>query len=153
MPFHAGTTQLQCMKKSIQTILFTALLTLMCAHAGAQKMFASLPETMQFNITAIEGIFNQQPGTSVDIRFADGFRVTGIIKTNQKVYDNLQTVMIESSNFNKAKLFISKSTDKNNQQKYVGRMIGRGYTDGIEFKSDLAGNTIKKIDIREMIMD
>jgi hypothetical protein len=153
VPFHAGTTQLQCMKKSIYSILFTTLLTLVCAHAGAQKMFAALPETMQFNTTAIEGIFNQQPGSSVDIRFADGFRVTGIIKSNQKVYDNLHTVMIESSNYSKAKLFISRSTNKNNQQKYVGRMIGRGYIDGIEIKSDLAGNTIKKINIKEAIMD
>lgn len=142
------------MKKSIHSILFTLLLTLVCASAGAQKLFAALPETMQFKTTAIEGIFNLQPGTAVDIRFAEGLRVTGIIKTSQKVYDNLHTVMIESSNYSKAKLFISKSVDKNNQQKYVGRMVGRGYIDGIEIKSDLAGNnTIKKIDLREMIMD
>ncbi len=142
------------MKKSIQSILLTALLTLVLSSAGAQKMFAALPETVQFKTTAIEGIFNLQPGSSVDIRFAEGLRVTGIIKSNQKVYDNLQTVMIESSNYSKAKLFISKSTDKNNKQKYVGRMIGRGYTDGIEIKSDLAGNnTIKKIDLRETIID
>ena len=129
------------------------MLTLVCAYAGAQKMFATLPEKMQFSTTAIEGIFKQQPGSSVDIRFTDGLRVTGIIKSNQQVYSNLHTVMIESTNYNNAKLIISKSTDKNNQQKYVGRMIGRGYTDGIEIKSDLAGNSIKKIYIRETIMD
>jgi hypothetical protein len=142
------------MKKSIQSILFTALLAMAFTSAGAQKMFAALPETSKFKAGTIDGLFNQHPGSSVDIRFTDGFRVTGIIKSNQKVYNNLQTVIIESTNYSKAKLFISKSTDKNNQQKYVGRMMGRGYIDGLEIKGDLAGNnTIKKIDLRETIID
>ena len=122
--------------------------------AGAQKMFAALPETSNFKTGTIDGLFSKQPGSSVDIRFTDGFRVTGIIKSNQKIYDNLQTIIIESTNYSKAKLFISKSTDKNNQQKYAGRMMGRGYIDGLEIKGDLAGNnTIKKIDLRETIID
>jgi hypothetical protein len=33
-------------------------------------------------------------------------------------------------------------------------MMGRGYIDGLEIKGDLAGNnTIKKIDLRETIID
>jgi hypothetical protein len=88
------------------------------------------------------------------MKFTQGFRVTGIVKSNQKVYENLQTIVIESSNYKNAKLFISKTIGQDNQVKYVGRMIGKGYEDGLEIKTDNTGNnTIKKINVKEMIVE
>lgn len=133
-------------------VLFLAILAT-GLDAGAQKNFESLPETAKFEKSVIEGLFNLNPGSAVDVKFTQGFHVTGIIKSNKKVYENLQTIVIESSNY-KANLFVSRTVDQNNKIKYVGRMLGRGYQDGIELNTDNAGNNIiKKINLQEMIVE
>jgi len=141
------------MKKLFVTLTFTFVFTVMFSSAKAQKMFDALPETAKFLPSVVEGIFNLNPGSAVDVKFTQGFHVTGVIKSNKKVYDNLQTVVIESSNY-KANLFISKTVDQDNKVKYVGRMIGRGFQDGIELNMDNAGNNIiKKINLKDMIVE
>ena len=116
-------------------------------------MFDALPETAKFLPSAVEGLFNLNPGAAVDVKFTQGFHVTGVVKSNKKVYDNLQTIVIESSNY-KANLFISKTIDQDNKTKYVGRMLGRGFQDGIELNMDNAGNNIiKKINLKDMIVE
>jgi hypothetical protein len=141
------------MKKLFVTLTFTLVFTAMSNNASAQKMFDALPETAKFLPSAIEGLFNLNPGAAVDVKFTQGFHVTGVVKSNKKVYDNLQTIVIESSNY-KANLFISKTLDQDNKVKYVGRMLGRGFQDGIELKMDNAGNNIiKKINLKDMIVE
>jgi len=141
------------MKKLFVTLTFTFVFTVMFSNAKAQKMFDALPETAKFLPSVVEGIFNLNPGSAVDVKFTQGFHVTGVIKSNKKVYDNLQTIVIESSNY-KANLFISKTTDQDNKVKYVGRMLGRGFQDGIELNMDNAGNNIiKKINLKDMIVE
>jgi hypothetical protein len=141
------------MKKLFVTLTFTFVFTVMFSSAKAQKMFDALPETAKFLPSVVEGIFNLNPGSAVDVKFTQGFHVTGVIKSNKKVYDNLQTVVIESSNY-KANLFISKTVDQDNKVKYVGRMLGRGFQDGIELNMDNAGNNIiKKINLKDMIVE
>jgi hypothetical protein len=141
------------MKKLFVTLTFTFVFTVMFSSAKAQKMFDALPETAKFLPSVVEGIFNLNPGSAVDVKFTQGFHVTGVIKSNKKVYDNLQTIVIESSNY-KANLFISKTIDQDNKVKYVGRMLGRGFQDGIELNMDNAGNNIiKKINLKDMIVE
>ena len=141
------------MKKLFKPYLLVVLL-MATGTAKAQKLFEALPETLSFQGKALESVFDLNPGSSVDLTLAPGLRVTGVVKSNQKVYDNLQTIVIESSNYNKARLFISKSTGENNKVKYMGRMLGRGFQDGIELKGDEAGNnTIRKINLNEMIIE
>jgi hypothetical protein len=141
------------MKKLCITLTFTLAFIAMLSNARAQKMFDALPETAKFLPSAVESIFNLNPGSAVDVKFTQGFHVTGVIKSNMKVYDNLQTVVIESSNY-KANLFISKTVDQDNKIKYVGRMFGRGFQDGIELNVDNAGkNIIKKINLKDMIVE
>jgi len=141
------------MKKLFVTFTFTLVFTAMFSNARAQKMFDALPETAKFLPSVVEGIFNLNSGSAVDVKFTQGFHVTGVIKSNKKVYDNLQTVVIESSNY-KANLFISKTVDHDNKVKYVGRMFGRGFQDGIELNIDNEGNNIiKKINLKDMIVE
>jgi hypothetical protein len=141
------------MKKLFVTLTFMLVFAAMFSNARAQKMFDALPETAKFSPSVVEGIFNLNPGSAVNLKFTQGFHVTGVIKSNKKVYDNLQTIVIESSNY-KANLFISKTLDQDNKVKYVGRMLGRGFQDGIELNMDNAGNNIiKKINIKDMIVE
>ena len=137
------------MKKLFTSFTFFLFFAAISNNAAAQRMFDALPETAKFLPSAVEGLFNLNPGTAVDVKFTQGFHVTGVVKSNKKVYDNLQTIVIESSNY-KANLFISKTMDQDNKIKYVGRMLGRGFQDGIELNMDNAGNNIiKKINLKE----
>lgn len=141
------------MKKLFASFIFAITLTTLSLNAKAQRMFDALPENAKFQTSAIEGLFNLNPGAAVDVKFTQGFHVTGVVKSNKKVYDNLQTIVIESSNY-KANLFISKTMDQDNKVKYVGRMLGRGFQDGIELKMDNEGNNIiKKINLKDMIVE
>jgi hypothetical protein len=120
------------MKKLFTSFALFLVFAAISNNASAQRMFDALPETA---------------------KFTQGFHVTGVVKSNKKVYDNLQTIVIESSNY-KANLFISKTIDQDNKIKYVGRMLGRGFQDGIELKMDNAGNNIiKKINLKDMIVE
>ena len=143
------------MKKLTRTMLFTLILSAgMGIQAKSQRLFDAIPEQIQFQNSLIEGIFEANPGTAVSIKFSENFHITGIIKSNQKVYDNLQTVVIESSNYNKAKLFISKILDDEKTIKYVGRIISRASQDGFEIKGSIAGNSsLKKISLQDMIVE
>ena len=141
------------MKKLFTPFIFVLAFLASGLNASAQRMFDALPETATFHSSAIDGLFILNPGSAVDVKFTQGFHVTGVVKSNKKVYENLQTIVIESSNY-KANLFISKTIDQNNKIKYVGRMLGRGFQDGIELNIDNAGNNIiKKIDLKEMIVE
>ena len=136
-------------------ILFILVLALTSGFkANSQKLFDAIPEKIQFEKKLIEGVFNMNAGSAVDIRFSQNFRITGIIKSNQKIYDNLQTVVIESTNYNKAKLFISKTIDEDKSIKFVGRIISRASQDGFEIKTDVSGiGSLKKINLKEMIVE
>ena len=142
------------MKRLITSITLTAVLSITGSSVKAQRLFDALPEKASFLTQVVENIFSLPPGAAVDLKFTQGFRVTGTVKSNQKVYDNLQTVVIGSTNYKNAKLFLSKTIGQDNRVKYVGRMMGKGFEDGLEIKTDNAGNNcIKKINIKEMIVE
>jgi hypothetical protein len=146
--------QTYIMKKIFQTIILSTVFAVAFTNANAQRVFDAVPENASFLPQVVEGVFSLNPGAAVDLKFTQGFRVTGIVKTNQKVYDNLQTVVIESSNYKNTKLFISKTIGQDNKVKYVGRMMGKGIEDGIEINTDNTGkNFIRKINIKEMIVE
>jgi hypothetical protein len=143
------------MKNLTRTMLFTLILSAgLGIQAKSQRLFDAIPEQVQFQNKLIEGLFDANPGTAVNIKFSENFHITGIIKSNQKIYDNLQTVVIESSNYSKAKLFVSKIIDDDKTIKYVGRIISRASQDGFEIKGSFAGNSsLKKISLQDMIVE
>lgn len=143
------------MKNLTRAILFTAMLSVSIGfQAKSQRLFDGVPENIQFENKLIEGLFNANAGTSVEIKFSPNFHITGIVKSNQKIYDNLQTIVIEASNYSKAKLFISKIIDDDKTIKYVGRIISRASQDGFEIKCNLVGNcSLKKINLQDMIVE
>lgn len=144
------------MKSFITSIAFTLLITVgAVVSANAQRLFDGIPEQMNFDNKVIEGLFNMNAGSAINVKFSQNFHLTGTIKSNDKVYANLQTVVIECTNYNKVKLFISKRINNDKSIKYVGRIIGRTAEDGFEIKGEpLAGNSsLTKINLKEMIVE
>ena len=148
--------KIQIMKSLITSIVFTLLITVSASKsANAQRLFDGIPEQMNFDNKIIEGLFNMNAGSAINVKFSQNFHLTGMIKSNDKVYANLQTVVIECTNYNKVKLFISKRINDDKSIKYVGRIIGRTAEDGFEIKGEpLAGNSsLTKINLKEMIVE
>jgi len=144
------------MKSFITSIVFTLLITVSASKsANAQRLFDGIPEQMNFDNKVIEGLFNMNAGSAINVKFSQNFHLTGMIKSNDKVYANLQTVVIECTNYNKVKLFISKRINDDKSIKYVGRIISRIAEDGFEIKGEpLAGNSsLTKINLKEIIVE
>lgn len=92
------------MKSLITSTLLTFFLSIgVGLKSEAQRQFDAAPEHVQFQNNLIEDVLTMNTASSVDIKFSQNYRITGIIKSNKKEYKNPQTVSIESSNYNNAK--------------------------------------------------
>lgn len=92
------------MKSLIKSTLFTfSLLIGLGFKAEAKRLFDVVTKHVQFENKLIEYVLTINKDTSVDITSSQNFRVTKIIKSNKKAQENLQTVLIESSEYNNAK--------------------------------------------------
>jgi len=92
------------MKSLITSTLFIFFISIgLGLKAEEQRLFDAVPERVQFQNKLIEDVSTMNTDTSVDIKFSQNFRTTEIIKSNKKVHENLQTIAIESSNYNNPK--------------------------------------------------
>lgn len=92
------------MKSLITSTLFTFSLSIGLGFtAEAQRLIVAGSEYVQSPNKLIEDVLTINTDTSVEIKFSQKFRITEIIKSNKKVQENLQTAVIESSNYNNAK--------------------------------------------------
>lgn len=120
----------------------------------AQRLFDKVAKEIEFDHKVISSVFSYNPGTAINIKFSDQFHITGILKSNNKIYNNLQSVLIECTNYKNLKFFISKRVNKDLSISYVGRMISRDAEDGFEVAETKSGKSIlKKISLKEMIVE
>ena len=73
------------MKKLFISFALFLVFAVISNNAASQRMFDALPETAKFLPSVVEGIFNLNPGSAVDVKFTQGFHVTGVIKSNKKI--------------------------------------------------------------------
>ena len=120
----------------------------------AQRLFDLVPKEIEFENKVISSVFNLNPGAAINIKFSDQFHITGILKSNNKIYHNLQSVLIECTNYKNLKFFISKRVNQDLSISYVGRMISRNAEDGFELVEHESGKLVlKKISLKEMIVE
>jgi hypothetical protein len=120
----------------------------------AQHLFDKVPNEIEFEHKVISSVFSHNPGTAVNIKFSEQFHITGILKSNNKIYNNLQSVLIECTNYKNLKFFISKRVNQDLSISYVGRMISRDAEDGFEVSETKSGKSkLKKISLKEMIVE
>jgi hypothetical protein len=69
-------------------------------------------------------------------------------------YQNLQSVLIRSEQFENALLQVSKITNNDKSISYVGRIINQNALDGYEIKKDLANNyRLQKFETKSILQD
>lgn len=95
---------IQIMKNIITSVLFTLFLSIgLGIKSEAQKIFDGASEHIQFQNKLSEDALVINTASSVDIKFSQNYRITGITKSNKKEFENLQTASIDRSNNNNTK--------------------------------------------------
>jgi hypothetical protein len=126
------------MKLLTKTVLIV-LCTILSATSFAQTkptLFDAYPATISLSKTLITDAFSYNAGTSVSINISSNFKFAGTVISNQQKYDNLQTIMIRSSENSQSIFQISKITNKDNSISYAGLIINQDAADGYVIKNN-----------------
>jgi hypothetical protein len=131
-------------------LIFTATSIAQKATAK-QKLFAANPENISLNKSIITDAFSYNTGTSVSIDLSSNFHFVGTVISNQQKYDNLQTIMIRSSENNHSIFQISKITNIDKSISYAGRIINDDAADGYAIKNNNGIYSLQKFETDKIL--
>ena len=101
------------------------------------KLFQNLPDNIPVSLDNISNLFGSPMGRSVSLNLSDRstFQFEGDVVSSVSKYENtIQSVVIRSTNYNGARLNISRITDENGNISYTGRIISMQHGDVYELK-------------------
>jgi hypothetical protein len=136
---------MKLLNKSTLIVLCTILSTISFAQTKP-TLFSAYPETISLSKTLITDAFSYDTGTSVSINLSSSFKFAGTVISNQQKYDNLQTIMIRSSENNQSVFQISKITNKDNSISYAGLIINQDAADGYVIKNNNGIYSLQKFE-------
>lgn len=96
------------------------------------RLFDNLPEKIAFNPANFAIISGKQAGNTVSFSFSDDAAISfegKLLAATTKENGRVQTISIQSSNYNGANLYISKVTHPDGTVKYNGRIISHQHGD------------------------
>lgn len=102
------------------------------------KLFTGLPERVQLSTDEISNLFGNPLGRATTLRLTEDsrFQFEGEVISSASKYDNkLQSVVIRSTNFNGARLTISRVVGSDGIVKYRGRIISFTHGDVYELEN------------------
>lgn len=122
------------------------LLCLTTAVASAQTQptanaeFGSLSNNIPVNKNTLSETFSKLQGQTIDVHFSSTFHFPGTVVSQQKVYDNLYSIIIRSSSFSQAMMQISKQMNADGSITYTGKIFSNGGSDGFSIVPDGSGD-------------
>jgi hypothetical protein len=146
--------------KNLTTAVVLLLIT-SCNFAFAQKsessskeIFAKFPSKISITQILLNTTMYSKSGESVAIAFNPDFIFNGVVLSNEKVFDNLQTVVIKSAAFDNAIFQLSKITNTDHTESYVGRIINVEASDAFLIAKDDTNNyLLEKIELKSILQD
>ena len=147
--------------KHFTASLCLVLLTLFAVTGNSQNrqaihlsLFAGFPTTINCTETQLSSLFTATKGQNIQLSLANNFTLSGPVTSNLVKYSNLQTIIIKLPGFKNTLFSLSKQTDQNNNNTYVGRILNPLYADGYELKRDAKGNyQLIKIDVEKILVN
>jgi spore germination protein YaaH len=136
--------------KTILLFLFSFLL-LFINNSKAQTVttkaqaFAAQPNEVVFPINKLQELMNSIPGQTVSIALTNSFYLIGTVQSNTQNYTELKSAIIKLTNYPNVVLGISKITELNKPERYVGRIISSKYSDAYELVFENNAYSLKKI--------
>lgn len=116
------------------------------------KLFADLPDRIDFNPTTFANLFDKQIGESVTIPVSETFSFSGQVVS--KSDDPKSTsIVVRSTNRLGARLIFTKVTGDNNLINYIGRIISLKHGDSFEIVSENNQYYFKKKGIYDLMTE
>lgn len=153
--------QTQTMKTITQAVVLLLLVTTtnigfaqQKSDANSKEIFANFSDKVNFSKSILQTTITAKSGESVSIPFNTDFIFNGVVVSNEVKYKNLQTVIIKSTSLKDALLQISKITNEDLSESFVGRIINTDANDGYSIEKDEANNyKIEKIEMKNILQD
>lgn len=119
-----------------------------------KAVFKEAPENIQIEQNLLEKSFSFTTGTYASINFHPSFRFAGRVISNLQKYENLQSIAIESNQYENAILLLSRQINADKSVTYTGRIMHPNSTDGFEIKRDAKGNyTLTKMNTQTILQE
>jgi len=116
------------------------------------KLFADLPDRIDFNPNDLLKLFELQAGQSVSVKFDSSFIFAGDLVS--KSHDNRSSsVVLRSTNRPGARLVFTRIKGENNSVRYLGRIISFKHGDCYEIVSENDHYYFKKKSIYDVISE
>jgi hypothetical protein len=116
------------------------------------KLFADLPDRIDFDPSQFSNLFATPVGQSVNITLASGFNFSGQVVSKSDAVTSTSVVVI-STNRMGARLVFTKLTDSNSSIKYIGRIISLKHGDSYEIVSENSQYYFKKKGIYDLMTE
>ena len=116
------------------------------------KLFADLPDQLEFNPVNLSGLFMLKVGQSVDVPISSDFNFSGQVVSKSDDPKSV-SVVIRSTNRVGARLVFTKITDADNTIKYIGRIISLQHGDSYEIISVNNQYYLKKKGLYDLISE
>ena len=118
------------------------------------KLFQTLPEKISINPANLNNLLNTPVGHTVSINLSDNsrFQFEGqVVSSSNGEENNIQTVIIQSTNFNGARLTLSKINNPDGTISYSGRILSFQHGDLLEIKNQDGHYVLIKRKLNEII--
>jgi len=133
--------------KNLRTTVICACITLFSLYAAAQepkfvlnepnynkpRLFDNLPELIPVSIDNLNGLVNSKAGVSIHTILSSDAKTApfegNVVSSVSKYENKVQTVVIRSTNYNGATLYISKVITDDGTIKYNGRLMSLKHGD------------------------
>jgi hypothetical protein len=116
------------------------------------KLFADLPDRIDFNPNNLLALFELQPGQATTIQINSAFAFSGQI-TSKSNDVHSTSVVVSLTDRPGARVIFSKVIDENNTEKYLGRIISIKHSDCYEIVSENGQYYFKKKGIYDLMSE
>jgi hypothetical protein len=125
-------------------------------RATKPKLFLSLPEKVSINTANLNSLLNTPVGHTININLSNDipFQFEGqVVSSAIGEASNIQTVIIQSTNYNGARLTLSKIKNTDGTIFYSGRILSFQHEDMLELKNQNGHYILVKRKLNEVISE
>lgn len=155
--------------KNLRITVICACITVCSLYSAAQdqkviinepnynkpRLFDNLPEVIPVSIDNLNNLVNSKAGVSINTTFSNDTRTApfegNVVSSVSKYDDKVQTVVIRSTNYNGATLYISKVITEDGTIKYNGRLMSFQHGDLYVLQQKDAGFVLVKKNFYDVI--
>jgi hypothetical protein len=117
-------------------------------------LFADLPDNMPLKVSNLEGLFELETGSPVNVTLSNNFHIIGSVISKSSGNDlNVKSVVIKSINRKGAIFTYTKSVKEDGSVKYLGRIISTKNSDAYEIVKEDDQYILKKKNLYDLISE